>query len=290
MQNAVSMPYKISLKYLSLKNNEHTFEKTFTTYFMKQPELGNKISAIRNQMGITQKELSEAGSIDIRTLQRIESGEVTPRLSTLRLIAEALSTDFSVFNGNEKKAAGFVSTDMLFYLFITGIVCLFSWILFSPIGPKNVFFLSVNLLAGIIYTVTGVFFYYGFYLIGKMRENWFMQYSSLVIMISMPFFLLWVLIATEFSFAKLVMQLIVILTGINSVVFGIGLLKAGSRFVQLYRSAGILQLLIAPFFIIPIPVLSIVGCWLTIPFILLLIAIVYSEYRESKDRLVAAVG
>lgn len=256
---------------------------------MKQPELGNKISAIRNQKGITQRELSEAGNVDIRTLQRIESGEVTPRLSTLRLIAGALSTDFIVFNGNEKKDTGFVSADMLLALVFTGIVCLFSWILFSPIGPKSDFFLSVNLLAGIIYTVTGVFFYYGFHLIGKMKENQLMQYSALIIIVTMPLFLLSVLIATEFSFAEHIMQIIVILSGVNSIVFGIGLLKAGKHLVNLYRGAGILQILIAPFFIIPVAAISIVGCWLTIPYMLWLIAILYREYRDLKTQQIATV-
>jgi transcriptional regulator with XRE-family HTH domain len=252
---------------------------------MNQPELGTRISEIRNQKGITQKELSETCRIDIRTIQRIEGGEVTPRLSTLRLIAEALSTDAIVFNGNEKKVIDFVSAELLLALLFCGIIYLFSWILFSPIGPKNDLLLAINLLTGVIYTLSGVFFYYTFYQLAKMRKNLLMQYASLVIMISMPLFLLSVLITSIFSFAEHIMQLMVILTGINSVVFGIGLMKSGSRFVNLYRSAGILQILIAPFFIIPIPVLSIVGCWLTIPFILLLIAIVYSEYRDSKEQL-----
>lgn len=246
---------------------------------MNQPELGIKICSIRNQKGITQRELSDAGNIDIRTLQRIESGEVTPRLSTLRLIASALTTDISVFNENEKRVVSMVSADMLLALFFTGIACLFSWILFSPIGPKGDFFLSVNLLSGIVYTVSGLFFYYGFYLIGKIRQNLLMQYPALIIMVTIPLFLISVLITTEFSFAKHIMQIIVILSGINSIVFGIGLLKESKQLVNLYRSAGLLQILIAPFFIIPIPALSIVGCWLTIPYFLLLIAIVYCEYR-----------
>ena len=249
---------------------------------MNQPELGTRISEIRNQKGITQKELSEAGNIDIRTLQRIEAGEVTPRLSTLRLIAGALSTDISVFNGNEKRVENLVSTDLLLALVFAGFVCLISWILFSPLGPKSDFFLAFNLLTGVVYTLTGVFFYYGFHLVGKMRENRLMQYASLVIMVTMPLFLVSVLITTEFSFAKYISHLIVVVSGINSIVFGIGLLKAGSQNAILYRGAGILQILIAPFFIIPIPALSIVGCWLTIPFMLMLIAIFYREYSDLK--------
>lgn len=255
---------------------------------MNQPELGIKISTIRNQKGITQRELSDAGNIDIRTLQRIESGEVTPRLSTLRLIAGALSTDFNVFNGDEKRIESFVSTDLLLALVFAGFVCLISWILFSPIGPKSDFFLAVNLLAGIVYTLSGMFFYYGFHLIGKMRENRLMQFGALIIILTIPLFLISVLITTEFSLAKYISHLIVIVSGINSIVFGIGLLKANSQHAILYRGAGILQILIAPFFIIPIPALSVVGCWLTIPFMLLLIVILYREYNDLKTKQAAA--
>ena len=61
---------------------------------MNQPELGRKINEIRNRNGITQKDLSEKCNIDIRTIQRIESGEVFPRASTLKLISEILGLDY----------------------------------------------------------------------------------------------------------------------------------------------------------------------------------------------------
>ena len=70
---------------------------------MEQPELGFKINEIRNQRSITQKELSESCNIDIRTIQRIESGDVTPRMSTLKLIANALSCDVSIFNADNQE-------------------------------------------------------------------------------------------------------------------------------------------------------------------------------------------
>lgn len=61
---------------------------------MKQPELGLKISELRQNLGLTQDELVKQCKLSIRTLQRIESGEVIPRAYTLRLIAKALDFDF----------------------------------------------------------------------------------------------------------------------------------------------------------------------------------------------------
>jgi transcriptional regulator with XRE-family HTH domain len=250
---------------------------------MKQPELGNKMSEIRNQKGITQKELSESCNIDIRTIQRIESGDVVPRMSTLKLIANALSCDFGTFNEDSQgNIDSYYSSKVQLSLFIVGVIYFIGWILFSPIIPKNNLLLSFNLLIAIIYTVAGVFFYYGFYNSGKLTGNSALKISSLIIMICIPLFLISVLISSEYGFARHFSQLIILLTGINSFVFGIGLMKVKSQSMKLYKITGILQLLIAPFFIIPIPMLSIIGCWLSIPFISLLLIIVFLEYREAK--------
>src|SRR3990170_4310928 len=65
---------------------------------MKQPELGKKLADIRKQKGITQEELVARCNVTVRTIQRIESGEVSPRLSTLKLIVEALEYDWDSFS------------------------------------------------------------------------------------------------------------------------------------------------------------------------------------------------
>ena len=65
-------------------------------YIMKQPELGRKISELRKQQGLTQEELVEKCNINVRTIQRIEAGEVTPRSYTVKAILDALGVDLSV--------------------------------------------------------------------------------------------------------------------------------------------------------------------------------------------------
>lgn len=57
---------------------------------MNQPALGKKINELRKAKGLTQEELVEKCNISVRTLQRIEVGEVTPRSYTLRTIFAAL--------------------------------------------------------------------------------------------------------------------------------------------------------------------------------------------------------
>lgn len=68
---------------------------------MKQPQLGQKISELRLAKGLTQTELAEKCKISLRTIQRIESTEVTPRSYTLKLIFNILDFDgFSLPNKN----------------------------------------------------------------------------------------------------------------------------------------------------------------------------------------------
>lgn len=57
---------------------------------MNQPDLGKKIAELRKAKGLTQEELVETCNLNVRTLQRIESGEVTPRSYTVKIIFNAL--------------------------------------------------------------------------------------------------------------------------------------------------------------------------------------------------------
>ena len=63
---------------------------------MKQPELGKKIAEIRLANGLTQVELAEKCNLSLRTIQRIESAEVTPRSYTIKLIFENLN--YKIYN------------------------------------------------------------------------------------------------------------------------------------------------------------------------------------------------
>ena len=68
---------------------------------MKQPELGRKILELRKQKGFTQEELVEQCNINVRTIQRIEAGEVTPRSFTLKTILNALGEDLENLQESE---------------------------------------------------------------------------------------------------------------------------------------------------------------------------------------------
>ena len=72
-------------------------------FTMKQPELGKQISALRKARGLTQEELVSKCNINVRTIQRIESGEVTPRSYTVKIILEAMEYDLNTIQLNERE-------------------------------------------------------------------------------------------------------------------------------------------------------------------------------------------
>lgn len=65
---------------------------------MNQPDLGLKITELRQQKGFTQEKLAEYCEVSTRTVQRIESGEVEPRSFTRNSLSNILEFDF----GKEK--------------------------------------------------------------------------------------------------------------------------------------------------------------------------------------------
>jgi transcriptional regulator with XRE-family HTH domain len=90
---------------------------------MKQPELGKKIVELRKAKGLTQEELVEKCNLSVRTLQRIESGEVSPRSYTTKIIFAALdykTSDTSEISGSRFIKVGFIVLKWLeqFYRYV----------------------------------------------------------------------------------------------------------------------------------------------------------------------------
>jgi uncharacterized Tic20 family protein/DNA-binding Xre family transcriptional regulator len=65
---------------------------------MNQPDLGLKVSELRQLKNLTQEQLAEKCEVSTRTIQRIESGEVDPRAYTLQRLGDVLNFDFEEHN------------------------------------------------------------------------------------------------------------------------------------------------------------------------------------------------
>ncbi len=58
---------------------------------MKNADLAQRVKELRNRKGISQELLAEDTGLSLRTIQRIENGETTPRGDTLTRLANSLS-------------------------------------------------------------------------------------------------------------------------------------------------------------------------------------------------------
>lgn len=69
-------------------------------------EVYQKIINARKLKGLTQEQLADISNVTVRTIQRIESGESTPRAYTLKAIATALDINFEelVTNGESNES------------------------------------------------------------------------------------------------------------------------------------------------------------------------------------------
>ena len=52
--------------------------------------IGTKITQLRKQKALSQEELADSAKVNVRTIQRIENNETSPRGATLKLICDAL--------------------------------------------------------------------------------------------------------------------------------------------------------------------------------------------------------
>lgn len=94
---------------------------------MKQPDLGLKVTDLRQQKGLTQEQLAEKCEVSARTIQRIESGEVDPRSYTLQCLSTALDFDFAKDDvGNETLWLVVLHLSNIIPLLVTPLV-IWSW-------------------------------------------------------------------------------------------------------------------------------------------------------------------
>ena len=83
---------------------------------MNQPDIGLKVTELRQSKGITQEQLAEYCEVSTRTIQRIESGEVEPRVFTRNNLSNVLEFDFGEDNTQNEA----------FWLAMLHISCVFS--------------------------------------------------------------------------------------------------------------------------------------------------------------------
>jgi transcriptional regulator with XRE-family HTH domain len=260
---------------------------------MRSFNKGLKISELRRQKAITQKELAELCKVDIRTIQRIESGEVVPRMSTLKLIADGLECDIGFFTHTSTWNRTYSRTIILTAI-IAGIIQLVNFIFFTPVIPG--LYLKIgsvfHLLMTIIYVLSGLLFYLGFHYVGKYQNNKVLYISAIINMVLIPLFAISEILISDggLHYAGHLNELITILLGLNGFVFGTGLFMIRGNHYMINLMAGSLEILISFLILIPVGLIQLFGLWIAIPYMILLIFILKNEINGIHEPAEAAMS
>jgi len=276
---------------------------------MRQPELGRKISELRKEKGLTQEELVDKCNISVRTLQRIESGEVTPRSYTVKTILAALEYDLSKISNNDDNKKNFydwlketllidIDTDksgnfLIKKLNIAWIFGLIYFILGFLEGAADyyiikedqmIFSIPFYIIMKILVLISFFFFQRGFIIVGYLFKNYLLKIMSLVLIFSM-FLVIIFDIASIFSESiesEFMLGAEALTFGVIGILFGASLIKLQKSFGQLPIIAGIFEIFAACFFLTLL--LAFVGLIILIPAELIEIIIIYKAVEIIKSK------
>ena len=276
---------------------------------MKQPELGRKISELRKEKGLTQEELVDKCNISVRTLQRIESGEVTPRSYTVRTILAALEYDLSKISDNDDNKKNFfdwlketllieIDPDksgnfLIKQLNIAWIFGLIYFILGFLEGAADyyiikedqmIFSIPFYIIMKILVLISFFFFQRGFILVGHLFKNYLLKIMSFVLIFSMFLVITYDITSlfNESIESEFMLGAEALTFGVIGILFGASLIKLQKSFGQLPIIAGIFEIFAACFFLTLL--LAFIGQIILIPAELLEIVILYKAVEIIKSK------
>ncbi len=226
-------------------------------HIMKQPELGQKILELRKQKGFTQEELVAQCNINVRTIQRIEAGDVAPRSYTIKSILEVLGFDYEIIFEKKYISDKFdnilgIKSDrikqQLNVAFIFGIVYFIAGFFevgaeFLSFERESITFKSIYILIKSVSYISLFFFFRGFAIIGALYQNYLLQISAFLILVFTLFFsvldvtslYVWEKFLGVFGMAKLIAY------GVLSILLGMGF-KRLMDFGDVAKWTGIIEI------------------------------------------------
>ena len=227
---------------------------------MQQPELGRRLTALRKERNLTQEELVEISHVSVRTIQRIEAGEVLPRMSTVKILLEALGERYESFSTKptqvmetQKSIVPNANRTTLLVAALAGAVYLVSEIILGAMDIAwitsdhdwgfglNATFICLTVVMVISYAL----FARGFIALSNVFENSLLKVVSYMLMIAMAG--LGILDVTSLSVEEIESLWLpygaaAVLIGTLSIIFGVSLIRLQDGMGELSRIAGILEI------------------------------------------------
>ncbi len=283
---------------------------------MKQPELGRKVSELRKAKGLTQEELVEKCNISVRTLQRIEMGEVTPRIYTIKTILAALEYDLSTISEEEDgvaKPAGnilrkhvllemdeTVSSDFLnsqlTIAWIAGVLCFLLGFFegaaetFRFRESSMVFSEPFYVALKISVLVTFVLFQRGFVILGGIFDNYLLRIMSFVLIIGEVVTIGYDIASVFYDSVEreFILGAEAFTFGGILIVYGASLRRLRMAFGNIAGYAGLFEIVAGCFFLTI--VLTFIGFFVLMPAELLQIIILYKSIDVIRSTHLAVGG
>ena len=270
---------------------------------MNQPEVGIQIAELRKAKGITQEELALKCNINVRTIQRIETGSVTPRSFTLNLIYSCLEfkieerpiTNKFKLSFNQLISGNFeniplrkITNSFIKYAWIAGII--YFLIGFGIAGldflrsKDNLFIIGkvIYIILKLLIIISSYYYFGGFVVIGSKLKNHVLVISSLITIFAIALFSFYDIISLFYN--SIEKQTIdggrSITFGIIGIVFGVGLIRLNEYYGLSASLAGVFNIVEGCFFLTLI--LWFVGAIFTIPTEIFEIIILYKAYKFPK--------
>lgn len=256
---------------------------------LKQPELGLTIQSLRKEKQLTQEELVEKCNVNVRTLQRIEAGEVTPRDFTIKAILAALDYQVEEVESSIRKRAGI---RRLRLSFIAGIIFFVSAIAeaatdFSRFDVNLPFYFPlVYTLVKLVVVASYVVFMIGFVEVGEYFKSSLLKVGAYMMLSTLIVIELFDIISifsgmTADEFWRIKGAEAVIFGGVD-IVFGIALFLLAKSLGTISQIAGVVEILVGicliSFF------LAFLGLFLMIPATILEVIILYKCYEMLQAK------
>jgi transcriptional regulator with XRE-family HTH domain len=271
--------------------------KNKNIHTMKQPELGIRISELRKEKGLTQEELVEQCNINVRTIQRIEAGDVSPRSYTIKAILDVLGFNYEDVIEEEYSSGKFdtilgINTQkivsQLNIAWIFGII--YFIVSFIEIATEYYRFEEEEMLISkglyivvkVISIICFVLFYRGFVIAGSIFKNYLLEIMAFLIILVTILVGLFDIISLFFfkeSFEYLIF-IKLICFGIFGILLGIGMLKLSNTQGVLSTVTGVFEILTG--FLLATILFADIGLFLLLPLQLLEIILLYKIVKTKS--------
>jgi transcriptional regulator with XRE-family HTH domain len=279
---------------------------------MKQPELGKKIIELRKAKGLTQEELVEKCNISVRTIQRIETGEVTPRSYTIKTILTALDYDLDKISEQGTENANPISTSLRNFLLLDIDVNRPSDFLITQLNLAWIFGIAYFILGfidgtaehfrfkenemifgstayvviKILVLISFIFFQRGFIMIGGLFRNYLLKIISMILIGATVLITGYDIVSIFYDSIEreFVMFGTALSFGGIGIIYGIALRRLDKSLGRAAELAGVFEFIAACFFLSV--VLSFIGFIVQIPAELLEIIIIFKAIEVIKSKAV----